>query len=60
MQATEALEFADYLARAWLSVEVWDADSLLFLGPLGLRQGARGVSRALEAVDVIDYQAQDG
>ena len=59
---TEAVEFAEYLARSTLFIEVWDADSLLLLGQLGvpvhrlLRQGRKAVKGALEC-DVVDAES---
>lgn len=55
----ESYEYADYLAHKSLYVDVWDADSLLFLGTVGIpcrllmRQGSTMVKHALE-IDVIN------
>lgn len=57
----EAIEFAEYLAQCSMQIDVWDADSLLFVGscmfPLKrlLRQGQRGAKCALEC-DVVDAE----
>ena len=56
---TEALEFAEYLSKGNLFVEVWDADALLLLGVMGIplrklmRQGNK-VSKCAIECDVID------
>lgn len=55
----EAYEYADYLAHNSLYVDVWDADSLLYIGTVGIpcklfmRQGSSMVKHALEA-DIIN------
>jgi hypothetical protein len=60
----EGIEFAEYLARGTLQVDVWDADSLLLLGstrlPLRrlLRQGQRNAFCALEC-DVVDVDCDN-
>ena len=55
----EAIEFAEYLARCSLQIDVWDADSMLLIGssmfPLRrlLRQRQQGSRCALEC-DIVD------
>ena len=62
VQSTEAIEFAEYLSREALYVDVWDADSLMLLGTCGiplkklLRQQRPLVKMAIEC-DIIDYEA---
>ena len=58
---TESFEFAEYLAKSNLCVEVWDADASLLLGmailPLRrlMRQGQQSAKCAVEC-DVIDVE----
>ena len=58
---TESYEFAEYLAKSNLCVEVWDADASLLLGmailPLRrlMRQGQQSAKCAVEC-DVIDVE----
>lgn len=68
VSSTEKFEFADYLAHKILFVDVWDADSLLQLGTIGIplrqlmRQGSSSSRLALEC-DVIsgtDVNAIEG
>jgi hypothetical protein len=56
---TEAFEFAEYLSRSALFVDVWDADSLMLIGTCSIplrrimRQGQSMVRSAIEC-DIVD------
>ena len=59
---TEAIEFAEFLTKSTLFIEVWDANSLLLIGQCGIplrrlmRQGHSTVKCAMEC-DVIDSES---
>lgn len=59
---TEAEEFSAYLAKATLFLDVWDADSLIFVGTCGvplrrlMRQGELSVKSSVEC-DIINSDA---
>ena len=59
---TEAFEFAEYLARSALFVDVWDGDSLMLIGTCSIplrrimRQGQSTVRSAIEC-DIVDADA---
>lgn len=62
---TERREFAEYLSKCTLYVDVWDADSLLILGTFGvplsrlMRQGQPSVKMAIESDIINPYLCAD-
>ncbi|RYG69216.1 hypothetical protein EON64_03285 [archaeon] len=58
----ESYEFAGYLAQKSIYIDVWDADSMIYLGTVGIpcklfmRQGAPYVKHAVE-VDIINGES---
>lgn len=59
--STEALEFAEYMSHSSLYVDVWDADSLMLIGTIGIplrrlmRQG-QPMSKCVIECDVINSE----